>query len=251
MPSKYWIKLYHEVLDDPKMCRLTDRLYRRTMELFLLAGKTGDDGSLPDVADMAWYLRIDEDALAQDLQELSEVGIVTQDDEGWFVTKFADRQEAVSSTERVRRFRDRQKKGRYYCNDDKTKRYTEPEKNQIRIEPEAEPEAAATTSGDADTGAVYDAWKKANGAISPLQAELIGDMIDEFGSLVVLKAVKEAAGCTERFQPKYVRTILDRWKREGGGARASPETVPRLREVEPGISKGPVAWELSNGNGRK
>ena len=42
MPSKYWIKLYHEVLDDPKMARLPDRLYRRCIEVFLLAGKSGD-----------------------------------------------------------------------------------------------------------------------------------------------------------------------------------------------------------------
>ena len=25
MASRYWIKLYHEILDDPKMGRLTDR----------------------------------------------------------------------------------------------------------------------------------------------------------------------------------------------------------------------------------
>ena len=29
---KYWIKLYHEILDDPKMGRLSDRTWRRTNE---------------------------------------------------------------------------------------------------------------------------------------------------------------------------------------------------------------------------
>ena len=35
MSSFYWIKLYHEVLDDPKMALLPDRLWRRTIELFI------------------------------------------------------------------------------------------------------------------------------------------------------------------------------------------------------------------------
>jgi len=29
MGSPYWIKLYHEILNDPKMGRLPDRLWRR------------------------------------------------------------------------------------------------------------------------------------------------------------------------------------------------------------------------------
>ena len=39
MGAKFWIKLYHEILDDPKMGRMPDRLWRRTIELFLLAGE--------------------------------------------------------------------------------------------------------------------------------------------------------------------------------------------------------------------
>jgi len=45
--SKLWIKLYHEILDDPKMCKLSDRLYRRVMELFLLAGETNKGEPYP------------------------------------------------------------------------------------------------------------------------------------------------------------------------------------------------------------
>lgn len=53
MAAKYWIKLYHEILHDPKMGRLPDNLWRRCIELFLLAGELGaevdedDKGHLP------------------------------------------------------------------------------------------------------------------------------------------------------------------------------------------------------------
>ena len=115
MPSKYWIKLYHEILDDPKMGRLPDRLWRRTIEIFLLAGDLDCDGALPTVADMAWRLRADPADLEADLIELATVGIVTRQDDGqWIVTQFAERQAPVSAAERGQRFRERQRRQEYY-----------------------------------------------------------------------------------------------------------------------------------------
>lgn len=72
MPSFYWIKLYHEILNDPKMGRLSDRLWRRCIECFLMAGQQCDGGYLPSVADMAWTLRTDEGMLVADLEALEE-----------------------------------------------------------------------------------------------------------------------------------------------------------------------------------
>ena len=60
MASRYWIKLYHEILDDPKMGRLPHALFRRAIEFFLMAGEYGRDGGLPALADIAWRLRADE-----------------------------------------------------------------------------------------------------------------------------------------------------------------------------------------------
>ena len=57
MASRYWIKLYHEILDDPKMGRLTDRQYRRVIELFLMAGDCEMDGGLPALVDIDLRLR--------------------------------------------------------------------------------------------------------------------------------------------------------------------------------------------------
>lgn len=111
MASKYWIKLYHEILDDWKMAQLSDRLFRRTIQLFLLAGELDQEGNLPSLGEMAWRLRTGEpsEILEAELVELSRLGIVGQSDGIWLVTNFAKRQEAVSSTERWRKWRDRQR----------------------------------------------------------------------------------------------------------------------------------------------
>jgi hypothetical protein len=116
MTKRFWIKLYIEILDDPKMGRLGDELWRRAVELFLLAGKEGNDGALPPIDEMAWTLRLSEDKVLEDLHGLAEVGIVHELEPGvWVVTKFAQRQAAVPVEERVRRYRS--------GNDIVTKRY--------------------------------------------------------------------------------------------------------------------------------
>jgi len=107
MASKYWIKLYHEVLDDPKMGRLSNRLWRRAIELFLIAGDYDQGGELPNVGDMAWRLRISEDDLLADLDALENIHIVSLNGAMHVVTNFAKRQSAVSDAERMRRYRDR------------------------------------------------------------------------------------------------------------------------------------------------
>jgi DnaD/phage-associated family protein len=100
MASKYWIKLYHEILHDSKMGRLPDKLWRRCIELFLVAGEFDQEGYLPAVKDMAWDLRITNEELEQSLNDLAEFGIVALIDNRWLVVKFAERQAPVSSTER-------------------------------------------------------------------------------------------------------------------------------------------------------
>lgn len=115
MAVKTWMKLYVEILDDPKMGRLSDRLFRRAIEIFLLTRKTCEDesGLLPSVSDMAWSFRISEAEMQADLEALAIPGIeiVFEQDGKWYVTNFAKRQdiEISASTERVRKFREKRK----------------------------------------------------------------------------------------------------------------------------------------------
>jgi hypothetical protein len=101
MASNHWIKLWNEILDDPKMGRLPDNVYRRCIELFLMAGEIDRGGNLPDTDAIAWRLRVmDEDALQDELSHLEKVGIIKQTKSGWVVVNFAERQRARTATER-------------------------------------------------------------------------------------------------------------------------------------------------------
>ena len=124
MASKYWIKLYHEIIDDPKMGRMPDRLWRRTVEMFLLAGELDQDGLLPEVRDMAWRLRMPDEDLIDDLSLLATYKIVHKQGEQFVVTKFAERQSPISDAERMKRLRDRKQKEQYYSDDPVTNTVT-------------------------------------------------------------------------------------------------------------------------------
>jgi hypothetical protein len=116
MAAKYWIKLYHEILQDPKMGRLPDNLWRRCIELFLLAGELGaeidedEKGHLPSTEELAWYLRQSPERLEAELVELAQVGILTKTESGWLVTNFAKRQKHIDTAERMKQYRERKKK---------------------------------------------------------------------------------------------------------------------------------------------
>lgn len=105
-----WFKLFFEILDDPKMGRMPDRLWRRAIELMCLAGENGKDGLLPSVDDMTWRLRTSADQLSESLQALSAAGIVHETLDGWMVTHFKERQYS-ESYERVKRYRNAKSNG--------------------------------------------------------------------------------------------------------------------------------------------
>jgi hypothetical protein len=93
------------------MGRLSNHLWRRAVELFLLAGREGNDGALPPVEEMAWILRLSEDKVLEDLHGLAEVGVVHEAKPGiWFVTNFKKRQTS-ESYDRVKRYRERYSNG--------------------------------------------------------------------------------------------------------------------------------------------
>jgi hypothetical protein len=109
MASQYWIKLYQDILTDPKMGRLSDSAFRRCIELFLIAGEQEErDGRLPCPDDIVWLLRITPEQLEQDLTELERAGIVVTVNGLPFVTNFERRQAAVTPQERKQRQRARE-----------------------------------------------------------------------------------------------------------------------------------------------
>lgn len=103
----YWIKLYTEILNDPKVGRLDDHQHRRFIEALLLAGNEERDGYLPDLADAAYMTHADEAELVTDWRSLERAGLLAETDDGWLVVNFAKRQAPSEVAERVRLHRQR------------------------------------------------------------------------------------------------------------------------------------------------
>ncbi len=112
--ADYWLKLYIEILDDPKMATMPDRVWRRTIELFLVAKRMNKDGHLPDTRQIAWLLRMDANELEHDMRQIASTGIIEQEVGGWYIPKFAQRQAAVPAAERKSQERSRKQSQQYY-----------------------------------------------------------------------------------------------------------------------------------------
>ncbi len=119
---RHWVKLWTEMLDDPKMGRLTDRQHRLCTNLFCLAGIIDDDGRLLSTEDIAYRVRRDNSTVAEDMAALAAVNIVEQVDGAWYLVHFGARNEKPPSAQpeairdRVNRYREKQRE----CNDDVT-----------------------------------------------------------------------------------------------------------------------------------
>ena len=122
MTNYHWIKLYDEILDDPKMGRLSDGAYRLCINLFLQANRSEErDGRLPGLEDMAWIFRLSMDDLQSYWQELEQAEIVCMVDDLPYVRQFKSRQEKpVSVADRVAAHRARKQQENGTGNENET-----------------------------------------------------------------------------------------------------------------------------------
>ena len=254
MKNNYWMKLWFEILGDPKMGRLPDRLWRRVIELFLIAGQHGEGGNLPALVDMAWQLKLSEKALQNDLEKIQETGIVRQSDDGsWMVTNFQKRNESVTGTQRVKDFRDRT---RYESrNADVTTRYKNSNADVTARNQEAEADTevdtdtelkTTTTTADADFSKVVRAYEDVIGVLTGFTAEKLKLAVSEYEAAWIIDALKEAATSNVR-KWSYVEAILKRWKSEGRNskrpARVNNDHKPKRSELDEILDGAPIFAE--------
>jgi hypothetical protein len=86
---------------------LQDNLWRRVIEMILLAKKFDKGGFLPGMMEMAWILRTSTEQLEADLSELAKLNITELRDGNWFLVHFAERQAPESNAERAKSYRKR------------------------------------------------------------------------------------------------------------------------------------------------
>jgi hypothetical protein len=115
--TKSWIRLYVDVLNNPKVQRLSGDLFKGWINILLIAGI--NDGRLPPVGELAYRLRVSEKKAADLVSRLRAARLIDEvGDEGHLEPHdWGERQyESDSSTPRVSRFRKRKRAAA--CNGD-------------------------------------------------------------------------------------------------------------------------------------
>ena len=77
--SARWFRVYEDLVDDPKVQRLPDRLFKALINLWCLA--SANDGVIPDLETIAFKLRIKPQKAHELLVEFRRAGLI-DDDEG-------------------------------------------------------------------------------------------------------------------------------------------------------------------------
>jgi len=103
-----WFRAYDEALDDPKIQRLSDALFKTWFNLLCLASR--NNGALPEVSEIAFALRLSEKDAGKRIGELIESGLIDRDGETLRPHNWNHRQFSSDvSNERVKRHRERKK----------------------------------------------------------------------------------------------------------------------------------------------
>lgn len=103
--ARPWIKLHASMLAHPGIGRLSDSSYRAWITMLLMASQSEDAGAIGTVEDVAWQLRKQPEDIETALKELD--GKVTTGNGVLRIRDWDEWQAPTTSTERVRRYRER------------------------------------------------------------------------------------------------------------------------------------------------
>lgn len=108
-----WFRFYAEALNDPKVQRLDGDTFKFWVNVLCIASQ--NEGRLPDVQDIAFSMRIDDNGCRTVLERLLNAGLIDKCNggpngwhyapHGWHKRQY----KSDGSTERVKRFRERSK----------------------------------------------------------------------------------------------------------------------------------------------
>lgn len=198
--SRLWIKLWVDMLADPKVARLPDWQWRKFVECLMLAGSHDDNGKLQPVDEMAWMLHLAPEKVEEALQSLSRVGVVRRETDGsWLVVNFNKRQDSPSK-ERTRNWRKRHSDGHGDTHDSTS--------------------SSSSDSSINDLTRVFKAYEAEVGSLTKSISAILTDAVETYSADWIVQAIGEAARNNARSW-SYVEAILKRWKVDGYQSRKS------------------------------
>lgn len=218
-----WLRLYSEMLDDPKIQRLPPPLFKTWINLLCLANKNETNrGELPCIEDIAFCLRISEEDATSALQTLIQKGLIENRGDGFTPRNWTKRQpESDNSAKRMREARGKQEEPEQVPNNSRTSSEHLPNKcaleqsraesEQIRLEQSrAEAESRETAAPLVPQVPPASAFNNSASAqcpppdFSPLSEEEVKDLVDKGGwtrSEIAMGCVK-IRGRSDVLKPK-------------------------------------------------
>jgi predicted transcriptional regulator len=172
-----WFRLHEEILDDPKVQRLSGEDFKIWINLLCLTSRHG--GKLPPVADIVFALRLQQETVSTVLERLLNGGLIVRRSGGadgghYAPHKWAERQyKSDTSTGRVKRFRER-------C------------KTVTETPPETETEKPLDKSNGATPSSDKQFWDGAKEYLGPSNASLIGKWVSKHGKVETARAITAA-----------------------------------------------------------
>lgn len=82
-PPRPWFRFYSEMLENRKVQRLKPPLFKHWVNLMALANLSQRRGYLPPIEDIAFRLRLSEEAVSQVIEELLALRLLDEDDDGY------------------------------------------------------------------------------------------------------------------------------------------------------------------------
>lgn len=234
--AKRWIKLWTDLLHDYKVTGLPEFLQMRFVKLLLLAAEKDDEGRLPSVMHIAhgWELtgaRVEQKTL-ESLSALVKVGVIGEDQQGWFVVAWSKRQALSESAERTRKWRERKRHGHRDRHGDVA--YSSSSFSDSVSDSFSD---SLKTQDSLKNGEIFRLYENEIGILTPMIADSIQDGLGDYPDEWIRKAIGEAAAQNKRSWA-YVEAILKRWKVEGPQTRKknqdpyapSPAVTNEIRE---------------------
>ena len=203
-----WFRFHDEALNDPKVQRLDGEAFKAWVNLLCLASRHG--GKLPPLVDIAFALRIDNNAARTVVERLLSGGLIdkasggadgyTYAPHGWTERQY----KSDTSTERVKRFRKRSE----------TVAETPPDTD-TDTEIPLDKSNGAVVSFPHDPKRAF--WDGAKAYLGPAKSSMIGKWARDYGQPETGKAITEAqlAGAVDPVP--YIERVLRRGQSDHDG----------------------------------
>jgi hypothetical protein len=177
-----WFRMYDELLDDPKVQRLSGDDFKAWVNILCLASR--QDGSLPPLEDIGFALRLDAKKAAAVVSRLLQAGLLDQVGSGYAPHGWNARQyKSDVSTTRVKQFRERKKA--VAGNADETFHETPPD-----TETDTDVSVAKATAPNPDPDKAF--WDTAKAYLGPKRSSQIGKWVRDHGREATASAITAA-----------------------------------------------------------